>query len=93
MAIRMALGSQRSGILGLVFLSALKLALAGCAIGLIGAGAASHLLDSLLFSVSPLDPLVLTGAAIFVLILAVAASLLPAVRAASINPTRALRTE
>jgi putative ABC transport system permease protein len=93
MAIRMALGSQRSGILGLVFLSAVKLALAGCAIGLIGAAAASHLLDSLLFSVSPFDPIVLAGAAIFVLILAVAASLLPAARAASINPMKALRTD
>jgi putative ABC transport system permease protein len=93
MAIRMALGSQRSDILGLVFLSAIKLALAGCAIGLAGAAAASHLLDSLLFSVSPFDPLVLTLAAILVLILALVASLLPAARAASINPMKALRTD
>jgi putative ABC transport system permease protein len=77
----------------LVFLSAIKLALAGCAIGLAGAAAASHLLDSLLFSVSPFDPLVLTLAAILVLILALVASLLPAARAASINPMKALRTD
>ena len=93
MAIRMALGSQRSGILTLIFLSAIKLALAGCAIGLVGAAAASHLLDSLLFSVSPFDPMVLTLAAVLVLILALAASLLPATRAASIDPMKALRTE
>ncbi len=93
MAIRMALGSQRSGILGLVFLSALKLALAGCAIGLIATAAASRLLDSLLFAVSPFDPLVLSLAALFVLALAVVASLLPAVRAASIEPMRALRAD
>jgi putative ABC transport system permease protein len=93
MAIRMALGSQRSGILGLVFLSAIKLALAGCAIGLLGAAAASRLLDSLLFNVSPYDPLVLTIAAFFVIMLALGASLLPATRAASINPMKALRTD
>lgn len=93
MAIRMALGSQRSGILGLVFLSAVKLALAGCALGLISAAAASHLLDSLLFAVSPFDPIVLSLAAVFVIALALVASLLPAVRAASINPMAALRTD
>lgn len=93
MAIRMALGSQRSGILGLVFLSAVKLALAGCALGLIAAAAASHLLDSLLFAVSPFDPLVLSLAGVFVILLALVASLLPAARAASINPVAALRMD
>src|SRR5580704_8524280 len=70
MAIRMALGSQRSGILSLVFTSAAKLAILGCAIGMLGAAAASRLLKSLLFGVSPFDPLVLALAAIFVLMLA-----------------------
>ena len=93
MAIRIALGSQRSGILGLVFVSAAKLALAGCAVGLPGALAASQLLRSLLFSVSPFDPLVLALAAIFVLLLALAASLLPAHRSASIDPMKALRAD
>lgn len=93
MAIRMALGSQRSGVLKLVFVSAAKLGIAGCAIGLLGAAAASHLLRSLLFNVSPFDPLVLVLAAIFVLLLASVAAVLPAVRAASIEPMNALRTE
>jgi putative ABC transport system permease protein len=93
MAIRIALGSQRSGILGLVFWSAAKLALAGCAVGLLGAAAASRLLRSFLFDVSPFDPLVLVVAAIFVLMLALAASLLPARRAASIDPMKALRAD
>lgn len=93
MALRMALGAQRSGILGLVFLSAVKLALAGCGLGLIGAAAASRLLGSLLFEVSPLDPIVLTLAAAFVMLLALAASLIPARRAASIDPMQALRAE
>jgi predicted permease len=93
MAIRIALGSQRSGILGLVFTSAAKLAIAGCALGLLGAAAASKLLRSLLFGVSPFDPLVLMLAAVAVLMLALTASLLPARRAASIDPMKALRTD
>jgi predicted permease len=93
MAIRMALGSQRSGILSLVFTSAVKLALAGCALGLLGAAAASHLLRSLVFEMSPFDPLVLSLAAAFVLMLALVASLLPARRAASIDPMKALRAD
>jgi predicted permease len=90
-AIRMALGSQRSGILGLVVASGGKLALLGCVIGLVGAVAASRLLRSFLFAVSPFDPVTLVIAAVFVLALVLAASLLPARRAASIDPMRALR--
>jgi putative ABC transport system permease protein len=93
MAIRIALGSQRSGILGLVFLSAIKLALAGCAIGLAGAAATAHLLDSFLFEVGPFDPVALTTASIFVLMLALGASLLPAQRAAAVDPIKALRMD
>jgi putative ABC transport system permease protein len=93
MAIRMALGSQRSGIIRLILESGLKLAAVGCVLGLGGAAAASTLLRSLLFGVSPFDPLVLTLAAIGVLALALIASTLPAFRAASIDPMRALRGE
>jgi len=93
MAIRMALGSQRAGILGLIFGAATKLAIAGCAIGLLGAAAASQLLRSFLFGVGPFDPLVLTLSAVFILFLALLASLLPAWRAASIDFMHALRTD
>jgi len=93
MAIRMALGSQRSGIMRLILISGAKLAGMGCVIGLVGAMAASGLMRSFLFDVSPFDPLVLTLAAIAVLLLALTASALPARRAASIEPMRALRAE
>jgi putative ABC transport system permease protein len=93
MAIRMALGSQRAGIVRLVVMSGAKLAIAGCAIGLVGAWAASHLLQSFLFGVHALDPLVLTAAAIVLLALTLIASLVPARRAASVELTQALRTE
>lgn len=93
MAIRMALGSQRSAIVGLVLISGAKLAAVGCVIGLIGAAAASRLLRTMVFGVSTLDPLVLTVAAILVLLLALAASFFPARRAASTNPVDALRAQ
>jgi predicted permease len=93
MAIRMALGSQRSAIMRLVLESGAKLAVVGCVLGLGGALAAAGLLRALLFSVSPYDPMVLTLSVIGILLLAVVASAFPALRAASINPMQALRGE
>jgi putative ABC transport system permease protein len=93
MAIRMTLGSQRYGIVRLVLVSGAKLAAIGCVIGLAGAAAASNLLRSMLFNVSPFDPVVLALAAFCVLLLAVGASAPPALRAASVQPMQALRGE
>ena len=93
MAIRMALGSQRSAIVRLVLGSGMKLALVGCALGLGGAAAVSGLLRSFLFGVSPFNPLVMGLAAASVFLLALAASVIPARRAASVDPMQALRSE
>ena len=93
MAIRLALGSQRLSILRLILLSGAKLGLAGCAIGATVAVFATRLLRSLLFQVDSLDPLVLMLAALSILLLACIASILPARRAASVNPIEALRTD
>jgi len=93
MAIRMALGSQRAGVVRLVVGSGVKLAVAGCVIGLAGAWAASHLLQRFLFGVRAFDPLVLAVAAAVLLLLTAVASLLPARRAASVDMTQALRAE
>jgi predicted permease len=93
LAIRMALGSQRAGILRLILESGAKLAVVGCVLGLAGAAATSTLLRSMLFGVSPFDPLVLALAAIGVLLLALGASAIPALRAASIDPMQALRQD
>jgi putative ABC transport system permease protein len=92
-AIRMALGSQRKGIVRLILRSALRLAAIGCVAGVLGALAVSRLMGSLLFQVNPFDPLVLGLAGIAILFLVLTASVLPAIQAASINPTKALRAE
>jgi predicted permease len=93
MAIRLALGSQRASVMQLVLTSGAKLGLAGCALGAIGAVFATRLLRSLLFQVDPLDPLVLVLAAMSILLIALAASVIPARRAAAIEPMQALRSE
>jgi ABC-type antimicrobial peptide transport system permease subunit len=93
MAVRMALGGQRSGVILLILSSGAKLAAVGCGLGLLGAVAASRLLRSFLFEVSPFDPGVLALSAIAMLLLALAASALPARRASSTDPMLALRGE
>ncbi|HEV2134973.1 MAG TPA: ABC transporter permease [Terracidiphilus sp.] len=93
MAIRLALGSQRSGVLRLILTSGARLGLIGCAIGTLGAVFATRLLRSLLFQVSPLDPAVLVLAAISIFLLSLLASYIPAWRAASVEPMKALRME
>jgi predicted permease len=92
-AVRMALGSQRAGIVQMVLISGTKLAVIGCAIGLLGAVAASRVMGSFLFGVTAFDPLALVVAAVVVLLLALVACMLPAGRAASVDPVQALRAE
>jgi predicted permease len=93
MAIRLALGSQRASVMRLILGSAAKLGLAGCGIGAVAAIFATRLLRSMLFEVDPLDPTVIALAAISIFLLALAASIVPARRAASVDPMQALRTE
>jgi len=76
----MALGSQRSHIVRLILVSGLKLAAIGCVLGLAGAAAASSVLRSFLFHVSPFDPVVMILTAIAIFVLALAASAVPARR-------------
>ncbi|MGC1359975.1 MAG: ABC transporter permease [Silvibacterium sp.] len=93
MAIRLALGSQRSSIMRLILVSGAKLGLAGCGIGIVAAVFATRLLRSLLFQVDSLDPIVLVLATVSILLLALVASVIPARRAASVEPMEALRPE
>jgi predicted permease len=93
MAIRLALGAQRVGVMRLILISAAKLGLAGCGLGAIAAVFATRLVRSMLFQVDPLDPGVIAFAAVAILLLTLAASLAPARHAAAVEPVEALRTE
>jgi putative ABC transport system permease protein len=90
-AVRMALGSQRGGIARLVLLSSAKLALLGCGIGVLGSVAVSRLVSSFLFEVSATDPVIYIAGFLVMMLLALLASALPALRAASADPVEALR--
>ena len=91
-AIRMALGAQRAGIARLVLTLGAKLALLGCALGVLGSLAVSRLVSSFLFQVSATDPFIYLGGVMIMLVMALAASALPATRAASADPIDALRS-
>ena len=91
-AIRMALGAQRTGIARLVLISAARLALLGCGLGALGSLAVSRLVRSFLFEVSPTDPLIYIAGILTMMLMALLASALPAARAASANPMDALRS-
>ena len=69
------------------------LALAGIALGLAAAALATGVLEGMLYGVQPLDPVSFAGGALLFGALALIASLIPARRAASINPVEALRAQ
>jgi putative ABC transport system permease protein len=91
--VRMALGAARADVLQLIMGFGLRLTFIGVLLGLIGALLSTRLLTSLLFEVSTTNPLVFTLPAVLLIAVTVLAAYLPARRAASIDPMRALRTE
>jgi putative ABC transport system permease protein len=91
-AIRMALGAQRTRIAGLILSSATKLALLGCTLGVLGSLAVSRIIKSLLFEVSATDPLVYLAGVLIMMTTAILASALPARRVASLDPIVSLRS-
>lgn len=91
--VRLALGATPGGILGWVLGRAARLCALGVVLGLVGALALGRLLRGLLHGVEPADPLVLAVLALFLPLVALAASALPAFTAARLNPTQALQQE
>jgi ABC-type antimicrobial peptide transport system permease subunit len=91
-AIRMAVGAPRSNIAGLVLTCGARLALIGCIVGVLGSLAASRLVSSFLFEVSATDPFIYITSFLIMMLMALAASALPATRAASADPVKALRS-
>jgi predicted permease len=91
-AVRMALGAQRTSIARLVLVAGAKLALLGCGLGVLGSLATSRLASAFLFDVSATDPVIYVAAVLTMMLMALVASALPASRAASANPVDALRS-
>ena len=89
--VRMAMGAERGAVMRMVLRQGLGLVLAGLALGLAGATLLSHLIERLLFGVPATDPLTYAAVAVLLLAVAAAACLLPARRAASVDPLVALR--
>jgi putative ABC transport system permease protein len=91
--IRMALGARWADVLGTVMRRGLTLLGAGVVMGLLGAVFAARALSSLLFGVAATDPLIYTGVTLLLVGVAALANLIPARRAAAIDPMCALRGE
>ncbi|HVS63332.1 MAG TPA: ABC transporter permease [Thermoanaerobaculia bacterium] len=93
LGVRVALGARRGRIVGLVVREVLTTVAAGLVLGLAGALAVMRLFDGLLFGVRGLDPLSFAAASAVLVLAAIAASFLPALRAATLDPVIALRTD
>ncbi len=93
LGIRLALGAAPGGVLRLVLGQGLRLAVVGIALGLAGAVAVGRLLQGLLWEISATDPPTLAGVTFVLLATAVVACLVPARRAARVDPMVALRDE
>jgi putative ABC transport system permease protein len=93
--VRMALGARRSNVLTMIFSAGGKMVALGMVLGLLGSLAAVRLLGSQLelYQVNLTDPLSFAGVILLLGFVATAAFILPAMRAASVNPTEALRYE
>ena len=91
--IRMALGAKMSQVRGTVVGQSVRLVALGAMAGVLLAIAAMRVVRSLLFEVSPGDPVVLVGSALVLLVVALGASYVPARRAAAVDPAEALRAE
>ncbi len=91
--LRMALGAQRRDVLRLIFGDGAKMALAGVAVGIAASAALTRLMANLLFGVSAYDPLTFLAVACLLILVALAASYIPARRAMRVDPMVALRYE
>ena len=89
--IRVALGANRRSVVKLIVAEGLALAAAGLALGLVGAYFLTQTLQTLLYEVEPTDPAVLAGTCVGVFVVAVLASVVPALRALRVDPMIALR--
>jgi len=93
LGVRLALGADSREVLGLVLVQGLRLALAGVVIGLVAAFGVTRVMKNMLFGLSSTDPLTFVTIALLLVLVALVASYLPALRATRVDPVVALRTE
>jgi putative ABC transport system permease protein len=93
MGIRIALGARLGDIARLVVADGLRTVTVGIVVGVVAALMLSQLVASLLYGVSPRDPLVVAVAAITLALIGLGASVIPAIRAARVDPVTALRAD
>ena len=93
MGIRLALGAQRVDLLRMVLGSGLRLSILGAAIGMIGAFALTRLLAGIIFGIQSTDPFTFVIVPVTLIMTALVSGMLPAVRAATVDPLTALRYE
>jgi hypothetical protein len=93
LGIRVALGADRASVVQLVLGEGLRLAVIGTVIGLVGAFGAARLVQGMLYDVGAFDPVAFTAVPATLLLVATIAVYLPARRAASVDPMRALKTD
>jgi ABC-type antimicrobial peptide transport system permease subunit len=91
--IRMALGAQRKDVLRLILRNGMGLTLLGVILGLAGAFALTRVLRNQLYEVGPIDPITFAIVALLLIVVALLACLIPARRAANVDPMEALRSE
>jgi putative ABC transport system permease protein len=91
--VRIALGAHRRQVFGMVLIHGTRLAMAGIALGMIGAWAATRTMSSFLYGVRPGDPLTFVAVSILLATIALLACYLPARRAMRVDPVVALRHE
>jgi putative ABC transport system permease protein len=89
----MALGARGADVRRMITVQVVRLAAIGIAVGAVGAAGLTQGLRSILFNVSATDPVSYVGVALFLTVVAIAASWLPARRATHVDPIVALRTE
>ena len=89
----MALGAERSDVLRLIIGQGMRLAAAGVAGGLIGAAAVTPVIRTLLYNVTPTDPVSFATVSVFLTLVAILASYVPARRAMAVDPIVALRND
>jgi len=91
--LRMALGAQRADVLGMIVRRGVTLALVGVGVGLVVSASITRLMSAMLFRVKPTDPLTFAVTSILLILVSIAASSVPAYRAARLDPIKTLRDQ